>query len=237
MRLWFFAVFGLDFLCTKEYALSVCIYLRAYARAVRSDGAGGVTKMSKLFKTISKTLSTVLVAAVVLLAILLAGVRLIGLTPYTVLSGSMEPTYHVGSVIYSQKVDPHDLKEGDPITYRMGGDTLVTHRIVEVLDEDSPTLAFRTKGDANDHPDGTPVPADAVVGKPLFSIPYLGFVSAFIQRPSGLLLILGSCAAVLLLSFLIDELLKKPPAAPSSADDAAADEDKPDPDVTDDPSV
>ena len=89
----------------------------------------------KALKILSKTLSTAFVAAVVLLAVLLAGVRLVGLTPYTVLSGSMEPTYHVGSVIYAKSVDPTTLKEGDPLTYRMGGDAIVTHRIVEVLEE------------------------------------------------------------------------------------------------------
>ena len=55
----------------------------------------GVFAIRKALKILSKTLSTAFVAAVVLLAVLLAGVRLVGLTPYTVLSGSMEPTYHV----------------------------------------------------------------------------------------------------------------------------------------------
>ena len=191
----------------------------------------GVFAIRKALKILSKTLSTAFVAAVVLLAVLLAGVRLVGLTPYTVLSGSMEPTYHVGSVIYAKSVDPTTLKEGDPLTYRMGGDAIVTHRIVEVLNEGTPQLAFRTKGDANEHPDGTPVPAGAIIGKPLFTVPYLGFVSAFIQRPGGLLLVIGSCGAMLFLSFLIDELIKEP-SKPSPAGDAAADEDKPDPDVT-----
>ena len=112
----------------------------------------------------------------------------------------------------------------------------MTHRIVEVLNEGTPQLAFRTKGDANDMVDGQPVPAGAIIGKPLVTIPYLGFVSDLVQRPGGLLLVIGSCGAVLFLSFLIDELIKKP-SKPSPAGDAAADEDKPDPDVTENPSV
>ena len=70
--------------------------------------------MEKTLKIISKTLSTALVVIVVLLAILLAGIRVIGFTPYTVLSGSMEPTYHVGSIVYVKKVDPTTLRVGDP---------------------------------------------------------------------------------------------------------------------------
>ena len=44
-----------------------------------------------------------------IMAILLVGVRVIGLNVYTVLSGSMEPTYHTGSLIYVKKVDYKDL--------------------------------------------------------------------------------------------------------------------------------
>ena len=71
--------------------------------------------MEKAVRIIIKVLSTAVVAIVVVLAVLLAGVRLVGLTPYTVLSGSMEPTYHVGSVIYVRGVDPTTLKEGDSV--------------------------------------------------------------------------------------------------------------------------
>lgn len=51
--------------------------------------------MSKAVKKIWNRISGVLVGIVVLLAIALVGVRLIGLQPYMVLSGSMEPTYRV----------------------------------------------------------------------------------------------------------------------------------------------
>lgn len=70
----------------------------------------------KTFKIISKILSFLAVFTVVILAVLLVGTKLIGLTPYTVLSGSMEPEYHVGSVIYVTKVEPEELKERDCIS-------------------------------------------------------------------------------------------------------------------------
>ena len=174
----------------------------------------------KVLRVISKTLSTLLLAVVVLLAVLLGGVRLIGLTPYTVLSGSMEPTYHVGSVIYVTDVDPAELKAGDPITYTISGGVVVTHRIESVENENTPSLAFRTKGDANDTPDSAPIPAAAVIGKPIFSIPYLGYVSEAIRNPAGLILIVVVCIAILILSMVVDSILVKP--APS-ADPLAGD--------------
>ena len=40
---------------------------------------------------------------------------IMGYKPVVVLSGSMEPTYHVGSVIYYHQVNKEDLKEQDVI--------------------------------------------------------------------------------------------------------------------------
>ena len=161
--------------------------------------------MEKTFKIIGKILSTALVTVVVALAILLVGIRLIGFTPYTVLSGSMEPTYHVGAMVYVKKVDPTTLQVGDPITFHLTGNVIATHRIVEVHGDGTPDLGFRTQGDANDHADGI-TPAATVIGKATFSIPYLGYVSNFLQQPKGLITVVGTGAAVLAISFIIDAI-------------------------------
>ena len=90
----------------------------------------------KAFKKGWDIVSGVLVAIVVVLAIALAGVRLVGIQPYTVLSGSMEPTYHVGSLIYVKKIDPADIEPGTPITFMLSEDTIATHRVVEVVPDE-----------------------------------------------------------------------------------------------------
>ena len=160
----------------------------------------------RAIKTIWDWISSILVCMVVLLAVALVGVRIIGLQPFTVLSGSMEPTYHVGSLIYVKSVDHRDLKAGDPITYMISEDTVVTHRIIEVLtDESEPdTLYFATQGDANSTPDSAAVHYKNVIGKPVFSIPYLGYVSHYIQNPPGTYLAIAGGALLLLLVFLPD---------------------------------
>lgn len=111
--------------------------------------------MNQKIKKIWNRITSVIVVAVVVLALLLVGVRLIGLQVFTVLSGSMEPDYPVGSLIYVKKVDASELEVGDVITFMLDEDTVATHRIVKVLeDENDPTvLRFRTKGDANDTED------------------------------------------------------------------------------------
>ena len=161
-------------------------------------------------KKLWSVLSTLIVIAVVALAILLAGVRVVGLTPYVVLSGSMEPTYHTGSLIYDKKVDPFTLKEGDVITFMVSEDTLATHRIVGVVpDEDEPgTIRFRTKGDANDAEDGTLVHYKNVVGTPVFTIPYLGYFSNWITHAPGKYIAITAAVVFLILLFLPDMLKK-----------------------------
>ena len=161
-------------------------------------------------KKLWSVLSTLIVIAVVALAILLAGVRIVGLTPYVVLSGSMEPTYHTGSLIYDKKVDPFTLKEGDVITFLVSEDTLATHRIVGVVpDEDEPgTIRFRTKGDANDAEDGTLVHYKNVVGTPVFTIPYLGYFSNWITHAPGKYIAITAAVVFLILLFLPDMLKK-----------------------------
>lgn len=158
------------------------------------------------WKKIWNWISGVLVGIVVLLAIALAGVRLVGLQPFVVLSGSMEPEYHVGSLVYVKTVDYKTLQVGDDITYMISDEMVVTHRIIEVLadEEDPNTLRYFTQGIANDVPDGTSVHYKNIIGKPVFTIPYLGYISNYIQNPPGKYVAISGSAILILLVFLPD---------------------------------
>ena len=162
--------------------------------------------MNKTVKRIWNWITTTLVVIAVVLALLLVGARLIGLQVFTVLSGSMEPTYHVGSLIYVKEVDPYELESGDVITFMLDEDTVATHRIVEVVpDEEDPTvIRFRTKGDANEAIDGSLVHYKNVIGSPVFTIPQLGYVANYIQNPPGTYIAISAGAILLLLVFLPD---------------------------------
>ena len=162
--------------------------------------------MSRLLGKIANGLASAAVAVVVILAVLLVGVRLIGLQVFTVLSGSMEPTYHVGALIYVKKVDPMELEAGDVITFMLDEDTVATHRIVDVVpdEEDPSVIRFRTKGDANDNVDGGLVHYKNVLGTPVFTIPMLGYLASYIQNPPGTYVAISAGAVLLLLVFLPD---------------------------------
>ena len=67
----------------------------------------------KIFRKLWNVVTSILIAVVVIIAILLAGVKLFGYIPYTVLSGSMEPEIKTGSIVYVKEADPDDIKVGD----------------------------------------------------------------------------------------------------------------------------
>ena len=159
-----------------------------------------------LIKKIWSGISTAVVALVVILALLLAGARLVGLQVYTVLSGSMEPNYHVGSVIYVREVEPSTLQVGDAISFLISENTVATHRIIEVLpdEKDPDVIRFRTKGDNNDIADTNPVHCNNVLGKVVGTIPLLGYLSDFVQHPPGTYITLCAMAILILAMFLPD---------------------------------
>lgn len=160
--------------------------------------------MSENAKKIWNVCTTALVVLAVVLAALLAGVRLFGLTPYCVLSGSMEPAYPTGALIYVRRCDAADVRVGDAITFVCNEELeLATHRVVAI---DAGRRQFTTQGDANETPDGTPVLFENLVGRPVFAIPYLGYVSQWIAHPPGLYLTVALAAALALLLFLPDML-------------------------------
>ena len=159
-----------------------------------------------MVKKIWNVISTVAVSLIIILAVLLAGVRVIGFTPYCVLSGSMEPEFHTGSLIYVKKIPAEDVKMGDPITFVRNEDMAVaTHRVIDV---DYANQCFYTKGDANDAPDGNPVHFNNLIGKPVFTIPYMGYVSNYLISPPGIYVCIGM-PLILILAAIVPDLFGK----------------------------
>lgn len=166
-------------------------------------------QMPKKVKKLWDTVTTVLVALVVVFAIFLMGSRLVGLQVFRVISPSMEPTYSVGDLLYVKPVDPDSVRVGDPITFVLNEDLVVaTHRVVAV---DGENRLFTTKGDANENEDAAPVHFNNLIGVPVFAIPLLGYVSAYIQSPPGMYVAIALGVVLLAVVFLPDLLGKKEP--------------------------
>lgn len=152
-----------------------------------------------MLKKICGFLLGIILIVLALLAAMLIIPRVMGYEEMAVLTGSMEPEYPVGSLIYVKEKDPETLQVGDVITYRLSEDTVVTHRIVEI---DTQAQTVTTKGDANESNDGQPVAFDSIVGKAEYKVPYLGFISMNIKTPKGIIAICGILVVIILLTFI-----------------------------------
>ena len=164
----------------------------------------------KILKKACNVISTVMLVLVLIIAFCLVGLKLFGFQIYTVLSGSMSPTYFTGSVVYVKEVDVDDLKKGDVVIYKVNGTTNVTHRIISIeYDPENPDKKmFRTKGDHNETDDGL-IDPDVVFGKIYFGLPLLGYVAFVLQLPIGKFIAITTCLFVLLLTFVPDILFGK----------------------------
>lgn len=160
----------------------------------------------KTAKQLWNALTTILVLLLMLLALLLTGPRLFGLRIFAVISGSMEPEFPTGSAIYVRTVDPADLAPGDVITYMLSADTVSTHRVTRIIPDEDGTLRFATKGDANEIEDASLVHEANILGTPVVTIPYLGYLAQYIQTQAGVYRLVSFAAFVALLVVLPDIL-------------------------------
>lgn len=110
-----------------------------------------------------------------------------GFKPLTVLSNSMAPVFEAGDIIIIQEVEGVDLKKGDIISFYNEEKKLITHRITSIVEEDGERY-FYTKGDNNNTMDEDVTTTSEIIGKELFHIPNLGFLSHYTKGSVGFLL-------------------------------------------------
>ena len=93
--------------------------------------------MPKWAKKALDVTSTVALVLFIVFVILLVGVRVFGIEPHIVLSGSMQPQIMTGSMVYVDKLTPEEaaaLQPGDVVTYQVDQrGTKVTHKIYNVV--------------------------------------------------------------------------------------------------------
>jgi len=119
-----------------------------------------------------------------------------GYKPLVVLSGSMEPTFKVGSIIYYEEILENEIQVNDVITFSLGSETFITHRVIDIEDG-----LYQTKGDANNAPDVMKINFKNIHGRVTnTSIPLLGYYIEFVNNH---LYILGFIIIILVSEFLL----------------------------------
>lgn len=132
---------------------------------------------------LAATLGVVVLSVLLPLSIFLTSSWLAGWQLMSVLTGSMQPTYPVGSLLVIGQIDAADVQAGMAIVFQDPAEParLVAHRVVGRAD--GPMLAFITQGDANPARDPDPVPARLVHGRVLWSVTLLGTAMEWLQWP------------------------------------------------------
>lgn len=138
-------------------------------------------------KKIFKIIYYVFLGAIALIAVLLvvSAFPITGnIKVLTVLSGSMEPAIHTGSVVVVKPSE--NYKIGDIITFGEMSKTKTptTHRIYEIKVVGSQPV-YITKGDANNAPDQKEIAGKDIIGKVLFDVPYVGYAVDTAKKPWG----------------------------------------------------
>jgi len=143
------------------------------------------------------TLGVVTIAVLLPLTMLLVSAWLLGWQLLSVQSGSMAPTYPVGSLLIVGQIDAADVEPGMAITFMDPGVSgrLVTHRVIDVVH--GQTIQVVTQGDANRTPDPLPVPARLVRGRVLWSTTLLGSAMDWLQWPRSFVLLVVAPSALL----------------------------------------
>jgi signal peptidase len=115
-----------------------------------------------------------------------------GYRSYSVLSGSMEPNIHTGDAVVDKPISPLEARVGDVVTFKdpgRGGE-LVTHRVRSIRPHGA-TVAFVTKGDANNAVERWSTPANGRIGRVAYRLPSAGRVVAAIRGRFGRLLLIA----------------------------------------------
>ena len=132
-------------------------------------------KQNAVQKAISLMVTALLILSVVLcvyvtIQVLSDGyVNIGGFMMFRVVTGSMEPTIHVGALLITQETDIADICMGDVVCFRTQDaqiwGKIVTHRVVDVISMGDGSVMLETKGDANLVADGYLVGQNNLVGK------------------------------------------------------------------------
>jgi signal peptidase I len=157
-----------------------------------------------------KLLGNIVLYALILVLGLVAALSLATLLPIPgqiavkiVQSGSMEPAIHTGSIVIIQPQETYAV--GEVVTF--GEDdsthTPTTHRITSLREENGVTY-FTTKGDANEEADTAEAPEASVIGRVLFSVPFVGYLITFAKQPLGFVVLIAIPAGLIILNELLN---------------------------------
>ncbi len=108
-------------------------------------------------------------------------IPLFGFRIFRVGTGSMVPYLNTNDYILVEETDKYE--EGDVVTYKVGDNVFITHRIINIDGN-----KITTKGDANNISDD-PITFENIIGKVVFKVGVFGFVIYLFSKPLSWILL------------------------------------------------
>jgi signal peptidase len=107
-----------------------------------------------------------------------------------VLSGSMEPAFHRGDLLFLTNYPEEPVRVGEIVVFKVDGrDIPIVHRVLKLHEKENGTVKFLTKGDNNSVDDrGLYAPGQLwltkndVVGRARGFLPYVGMVTILMNE-------------------------------------------------------
>lgn len=111
-----------------------------------------------------------------------------GYKSFVIVSGSMEPTIMTGDAILVKEVPQKEIKKNDIISFSQG-ETIVTHRVIEIIEENG-IKRYKTKGDNNNTEDRDKIAYEQIEGKYQFKINQFGMITQILKSKITLIVLI-----------------------------------------------
>ncbi len=132
------------------------------------------------------------------------GVMVTDTKVFAVATPSMETEIPEGSLVFVREA--MEYNERDVITARLSNGNTFTHRVISV---DSEKKLVYTKGDANPSPDRLPTSFSDIIGKVVFTLPYLGLLSLNLNSNAVVLVLAAVLVVLMIIRFALHKKSSK----------------------------
>jgi signal peptidase len=125
-----------------------------------------------------------IITSIAAIGIIWFAVGVFPIYPSVIATGSMEPDIMPGDITLVEKItdmeEINNLNKGDIIQFKRDG-ILISHRIIEIRNDEKEGILFKTKGDNNSGPDSDLVKPQDVKGTIKYTIPKVGWLTLLIK--------------------------------------------------------
>lgn len=166
------------------------------SKTLKKEDVKLISPMKNVFNIIKTILNTIVIVFVICFVLIVCMQRFsnnrlsfFNYRLFTVVSGSMEPSYEIGDVLIAKEKEASKIEIGDTISY-LGSigqfsDIVITHRVIDIDVKDG-KYYFHTKGDANLIEDPLVVSEDKLYGVVIHKAALLSNVYRLVATQTGM---------------------------------------------------